>query len=30
MWNRADRFRWRRGGTELIKRETAGFVDGDL
>lgn len=21
---------WRRGGTELIKKETAGFVDGDL
>jgi DNA damage-binding protein 1 len=21
---------WRRGGSELIKRETAGFVDGDL
>jgi hypothetical protein len=22
--------RWRRGGTEMIKRETAGFIDGDL
>lgn len=21
---------WRRGGSELIKRETAGFIDGDL
>lgn len=21
---------WRRGGSELIKRDTAGFVDGDL
>jgi DNA damage-binding protein 1 len=22
--------RWRRGGTELVKRDTAGFIDGDL